>query len=107
MKAGSSQLRMHEVVRYPKFNKEQPVFGTIRNLFAVTAGGDKLISLESGINPMASSASSGVRPAILLSSAPWKAGTESTPWHDVFDLNGGHVRYFGDHKASTPVPLGG
>jgi Restriction endonuclease AspBHI N-terminal/Restriction endonuclease len=43
---------------------------------------------------------------IGLRSSPWKAGGESTPWHDAFDLDHGHVRYFGDHKATTPVALG-
>ncbi|QEU69975.1 restriction endonuclease [Streptomyces galilaeus] len=46
------------------------------------------------------------RPAILIRSSPWKAGSEQTPWHDVFDLDNGHVRYFGDHKLTTTVPPG-
>jgi hypothetical protein len=106
VEAGPTQVRMHEVVRYPKTDRDQALFGSIRNLFTISAGGEKLISLEAGINPIKRSLVSGLRPAILLSSSPWKAGTESTPWHDVFDLDRGHVRYFGDHKASTTTPLG-
>lgn len=45
-------------------------------------------------------------PAISIRSSPWKAGSKSTPWHDVFDLDHGHVRYFGDHKSTTALPLG-
>jgi hypothetical protein len=44
------------------------------------------------------------RPAILMCSSPGKAGSESTPWHDVFDLDSGHVRHFGDHKPSSKEP---
>ncbi len=100
------EIRMHEVVRYPKQNKGQAAFGVHRNLFSIAAGGTRYISLESGINAMAVSPTSGVRPAILLSSAPRKAGSASTPWHDVFDLSRGHVRYFGDHKADSEKALG-
>ncbi|KUJ33855.1 restriction endonuclease [Streptomyces sp. NRRL F-5122] len=46
------------------------------------------------------------RPAILIRSSPWKAGTEQTPWHDVFDMDNGHVRYFGDHKAGLSATPG-
>lgn len=46
------------------------------------------------------------RPAILLRSSPWKSGHESNPWEDVYDLDHGHVRYFGDHKPSTVGPVG-
>ncbi len=64
--------------------------------------------LESGINRVRTVAAvdGWRRPVIALRSSPWKAGGESTPWHDVFDLDHGHVRYFGDHKVTTPVPLG-
>lgn len=106
MDPAAHEIRMHEVVRYPKLNKAQTNFGAYRNPFTIAAGGDRYISLESGINAMAVSSVSGVRPAILLSSAPWKAGTASTPWHDVFDVSRGHVRYFGDHKSNSRKPLG-
>ncbi|MCX4408020.1 MULTISPECIES: restriction endonuclease [unclassified Streptomyces] len=64
--------------------------------------------LEAGINGMAKvGAPDGQRrPGILIRSSPWKAGTEQTPWHDVFDMDNGHVRYFGDHKASTALAPG-
>lgn len=61
------------------------------------------VMLEAGINaPAEVAAPSGTRrPLIAIRSSPWKAGHESNPWHDEFDLDHGHVRYFGDHKPST------
>jgi len=59
--------------------------------------------LEAGINPVAAvKGPDGLRrPVIAIRSSPWKAGHESNPWHDEFDLDHGHVRYYGDHKPST------
>lgn len=99
---------MHEVFRYPGQNKYQSLFGDYRNILVVTHGGDRFVSLDAGINPIAGVAAEDRSrcPAILIRSSPRKAGSATTPWHDVFDLDHGHVRYFGDHKATTPVPLG-
>jgi len=56
--------------------------------------------LESGINAVhgLNALDGPRRPAILLRSSPWKAGYASNPWHDVFDLDHGYVRYYGDYK---------
>lgn len=64
--------------------------------------------LSSGINGVAAleGAPDPRVPAIALRSSPWKAGDASTPWHDEFDLDHGHIRYFGDHKATTIGPVG-
>lgn len=99
---------MHEVFRQPNKDKLRETVDGYRNVFAVTYGGDALVGLDAGINPIASI---GVGeqsrcPAILIRSSPWKSGSAQTPWHDVFDLDHGHVRYFGDHKATTSMPLG-
>ncbi|MAU84675.1 MAG: restriction endonuclease [Gordonia sp.] len=61
------------------------------------------VTLAAGINaPKDLVACDGTRrPVIALRSSPWKAGHETNPWHDEFDLDHGHVRYFGDHKPST------
>lgn len=40
------------------------------------------------------------RPAILIASKPHRAGSDWTPWHDELSPERGHVRYFGDMKAS-------
>ncbi|WP_225900469.1 restriction endonuclease [Streptomyces sp. RLB3-17] len=86
-----------------------PVLGGYTNFHYVTdVPGHKKALLEAGINGMAKVSVAGQqrRPAILIRSSPWKAGSEQTPWHDVFDLDNGHVRYFGDHKAGMTKPPG-
>lgn len=66
------------------------------------------IQLSKGINPMAAVKGPGGlrRPAVLVRSSRWKAGTADTPWHDEFDLDNGHIGYFGDHRAEHTVPVG-
>ncbi|GAB4105913.1 restriction endonuclease [Micromonospora taraxaci] len=61
------------------------------------------LMLERGINPSALVTAPGGRrrPVIGIRSSPWKAGQRSNPWHDEFDLDHGHVRYYGDHKPGT------
>ncbi|MFF6907144.1 HNH endonuclease [Streptomyces sp. NPDC012389] len=66
------------------------------------------IQLSKGINPIAEAKVARIarRPAVLIRSSPWKAGSVETPWHDEFDLGNGRVTYFGDHRADHTVPLG-
>ena len=61
------------------------------------------VMLEAGINaPAEVPGPDGRRRALVaIRSSPWKAGHETNPWHDEFDLDHGHVRYFGDHKPAT------
>lgn len=61
------------------------------------------LMLEAGINPAAQvdGPDGSRRPVIGLRSSPWKAGHVTNPWHDEFDLDHGHVRYYGDHKPTT------
>ncbi|MFG1655382.1 restriction endonuclease [Micromonospora chersina] len=61
------------------------------------------LMLERGINPSAlvTAPEGRRRPVIGILSSPWKAGQRSNPWHDEFDLDHGHVRYYGDHKPGT------
>jgi len=63
--------------------------------------------LEKGISPIASVnvGSEARTPAILISSSPHKIGSESTPWQDLFDVDNGAIRYFGDNKASSSAHL--
>ena len=63
--------------------------------------------LEKGISPIAAVNAAGESrtPAILISSSPHKIGSESTPWQDVFDVDNGAIRYFGDNKASASAHL--
>lgn len=105
-----SQLRVGEVLRSGRnTDPHERVIEGYRNIHYVTASQDLAqIQLSKGINPIASvKAPDGLRrPAILIRSSPWKAGTDETPWHDVFDLDNGHVRYFGDHRVDHEVSVG-
>lgn len=70
---------------------------------------DPRLLLEAGINRTAVvTGGDGAprRPVIAIRSSPWKAGHDTNPWHDEFDLDHGHVRYYGDHKPSTVGPVG-
>lgn len=103
---------INEVIRYDReYDTEAPVVGGHPNFWFLQQAPDfdhKSMQLESGINGVkAIVGPDGTRtPAIALRSSPWKAGQDSTPWHDEFDLDHGHVRYFGDHKVSTLGPVG-
>lgn len=61
------------------------------------------LMLEAGINLTTHTRAPGGdrRPLISLRSSPWKAGHVTNPWHDEFDLDHGHIRYYGDHKPTT------
>jgi predicted restriction endonuclease len=105
-----SHLRVGEVLRSAQ-NRDPsiPVIDGYRNIHHVTASGTLAqIQLSKGINPVAKVRAPGGwrRPAVLIRSSPWKAGTAETPWHDVFDLDNGQVRYFGDHRVDHTVPVG-
>ncbi|MFD5817807.1 HNH endonuclease [Streptomyces sp. NPDC127038] len=105
-----SQLRVGEVLRSAR-NKdpEIAVIDGYPNIHHVTASNHLAqIQLSKGINPIAEvkTLSGQRRPAILIRSSPWKAGSAETPWHDVFDLDNGHISYFGDHRVEHTVPVG-
>jgi Restriction endonuclease AspBHI N-terminal/Restriction endonuclease len=99
---------MDEVLRDARPKEASPLqVGVHRNLYAVTAApGARLIPFESGINPIAAvKAPEGTRrPAIIIASSPHKVGRVETPWQDIFDVDNGHIRYFGDNKSSRRDP---
>ena len=102
---------MNQIVRYDRqYDTHASVVGDHSNFWFLQQAPfpHARMMLEAGINPVASvRAPDGERiPAIGIRSSPWKAGQDSTPWHDEFDLDHGHVRYFGDHKVSTLGPVG-
>ncbi|GGR40960.1 restriction endonuclease [Streptomyces netropsis] len=105
-----SQLRVGQVFRYATGKDPGPaMLEGYPNFHHATHSPERARALlEAGINGMAKvrTADGDRRPVILIRSSPWKAGTEQTPWHDVFDMDNGHVRYFGDHKATTTVAPG-
>ena len=96
-----------DILRYARDSDRQSPFVEDRpNFFFVTTSpnrDDPRLMLERGINGAAEiTAPDGARrPVIAIRSSPWKAGHESNPWHDQFDLDHGHVRYYGDHKVTT------
>lgn len=108
----SRRVGMRDIVRYSRGGSELEVdIDGYPNFHYLTHPGyaeAKRLLLEAGINrPAVLDAVDGPRrPAILLRSSPWKSGHESNPWTDVYDLDHGHVRYFGDHKPKTVGPVG-
>ncbi|PQZ74989.1 restriction endonuclease [Brevundimonas sp. MYb46] len=80
--------------------------GFVNYLHATHLEGSPRALLERGINPIASLKTvAGLRrPAILISSSPHRVGSVQTPWHDVFDADNGHIRYFGDAKTPGQDP---
>ncbi|MFD9062607.1 restriction endonuclease [Kitasatospora purpeofusca] len=101
---------MGDVLRYAASKESVPecVDGFANFYFVTDSPGKARAQLEKGINPMARIAVGDDvrRPAVMIRSSPWKAGSEQTPWHDVFDIDNGHVRYFGDHKPEIAKPVG-
>ena len=59
--------------------------------------------MEKGINPIGEVKHKGVEriPAIITRSSPHKIGSKDTPWKDIYNVEKGHIRYFGDNKDST------
>lgn len=100
-------LGIHDELRYAAgANQSDLEIDGFLNYHFITSPverGFKRLLLEAGINRAAPTNFHGEirRPVVALRSSPWKAGAESNPWHDEFDLDHGHVRYYGDHKAST------
>lgn len=106
-------LGVNEIVRYDRtYDAEQVVLDGYANFWFLQQPpnhtGPRLL-LEAGINRVAQIQGPDEVPRVpvlLLRSSPWKAGQDSTPWHDEFDLDHGHARYFGDHKVTTQMPVG-
>lgn len=110
LEAAPRPMRVTQVYRYPEKAAATTQFvDDFPNYYYATVdpSGTQL-QLESGVNraKMVRAPDGLRRPVIALRSSPTKAGGEITPWHDVFDLDHGYVRYFGDHKVATAVPLG-
>ncbi|PWW65647.1 restriction endonuclease [Actinokineospora spheciospongiae] len=103
-------IKIGEQLRYAKSKDStaETVDG-LRNFFHITQlAGTSRLQLDKGIDtPAMVHAADGLRrPALLIRSTPRKAGSADTPWHDVFDLENGHVRYYGDHRPETKVDVG-
>ncbi len=98
-------LRVGEIYRYAKSSTiVDPVLDGHPNYHhATTRPTLAKLMLESSINCSATirAADGTRRPVIGLRSSPWKAGQVSNPWHDEFDIDHGHIRYYGDHKPTS------
>lgn len=102
---------MGETVRYARTSSLEALHEGYINFHYLTRSpreSDPRIIMEGGINRVAalSGPDGSRRPVIVIRSSPWKSGSADTPWHDEFDLDHGHIRYFGDHKVSTLGPVG-
>ena len=102
MKRG--ELRLGEIYRDARPKDETiAVIDGLPNIYYHTAGdGQKMVPLESGINPIREAGTR--RPAILITSSPHKIGSQQTPWQDYFNTDVGHVRYYGDNKDPSMNP---
>jgi AspBHI-like restriction endonuclease/restriction endonuclease len=103
-----TKLKVRDVLRYarPYSNRANLIDG-FKNHFSVTDfTGLNQVVLERGISPIAPvNAVDGKRvPAILIRSSPHKIGSETTPWQDIFDIDNGYIRYFGDNKRPGEDP---
>lgn len=107
----SKLLQFGETLRYAKKAHSEPIYEGYLNFHYFAQGtrdDQRRIILESGINAVqrVQALDETRRPAIAIRSSPGKAGSVDTPWHDEFDLDHGHIRYFGDHKSTTSGPVG-
>lgn len=100
-------VKIHDILRYAR-GADQFIHDIdgLPNYHQVMSPGElglAKLMLEGGINRVAKVDHAGIemQPAISIRSSPWKAGHATNPWHDEFDLDHGHVRYFGDHKVDT------
>lgn len=106
------RVRIHEVLRYDaSFSTVEAMLGEYLNFWHLqqTPGiQHPRMLLSSGINPIGAirAVDQDRVPAVALRTSAWRAGSNTTPWHDEYDLNHGHVRYYGDHKVSTLGPVG-
>ncbi len=103
-----ANLMIGQILRYPKdWKPAEPVVDEHTNFWHVThSSGANRAQLEKGINPIGPIAGPDGprRPAILISSSPDRVGSVQTPWHDVFDVDNGRIRYFGDAKTPGADP---
>ena len=105
-------ITVHEILRYTKPNAVDRLTHPHRNYWGVQRDpADQEaanVLQEAGINaPKLVSSADGMRmPVLSLRSTPMKSGTVETPWDDRYRMAEGEIRYHGDHKMTSTVPLG-
>ncbi len=101
-------MRVGDVFRYATPNDWRPptVDGLPNYFHAVHSPNQPHAKLDRGISGIAEleAVDGPRRPAILISSSPHKIGSTETPWQDVFDVDNGHIRYFGDNRRPDIDP---
>lgn len=101
-------MKIGQIFRYARPYSETPTeIDGLANFFAATkTSAETKMLLEAGIQaPARIRGPDGPRvPAVLIRSSPHKAGSEGTPWQDVFRPDQGHIRYFGDNKTPGKDP---
>lgn len=101
-------MKIGEVFRYSRpYNPAPEVVDGFPNYFNLThLTGHNLPLLDKGINPIhtVETPDGTRRPAILISSSPHKIGSFENPWQDTFNVDYGHIRYFGDNKSPEVNP---
>jgi hypothetical protein len=104
-----NKLRIGQIYRYARpYSPDKDTIDGFTNYFAATnSPGFNLPLLEKGIGPIGKvNAEEGLRtPAILIRSSGHKAGSSDTPWQDIFDVDNGYIRYFGDNKSTNPASM--
>lgn len=103
------EIQIGDVLRYKKPACGENMYedGYLNFHFLTKSIDANNLQLEKGINPCAkikTSLGQLVRPAILISSSPNKKGSVETPWEDFYDVDNGHIRYFGDNKEPGKDP---
>ncbi len=103
------KVRFGELLRDSKkaAATEKRVDGLLNFKYVASYKTEPLFQLDKGINtPRTVKCHDGSnrRPAIIVTSSPHKKGSVETPWQDYFDLDNGHIRYFGDNKDPGKDP---
>ena len=97
-----NKLKIGQIFRYPKDKeRDKPEIDGYPNFsFYTDLPNENLVQLESGINPIGKVVNKSIErsPAIITRSSPHKIGSLDTPWQDIYNIEKGHIRFFGDNK---------
>ena len=97
-----NKLKIGQIFRYPKdkVRDKVEIDGYPNFSFYTDLPKENLVQLESGINPIGKVGSKSLErtPAIITRSSPHKIGSLDTPWQDIYNIEKGHIRFFGDNK---------
>ena len=97
-----NKFKIGQIFRYPKDKeRDKPEINGYPNFsFYTDLPNENLVQLESGINPIGKVGNKTIErsPAIITRSSPHKIGSLDTPWQDIYNIEKGHIRFFGDNK---------